>query len=178
MKKLYDEIDIKNKIESLAEEIGRDLVAEVQSTIQEKKLVMDSSLLNSISSDIEDRSTKETVSYLVKVFGNVNYGVFVHEGTRPHFPPIEPILHWVKQKGIGQEIKYKASGKGTLKGSAYKQVKTKNGLTERAYSKEVRSVAYAIAKSISRKGTRGVKFFEIAYAQAKPEIIRKIKETL
>ncbi len=26
------------------------------------------------------------------------YGVFVHEGTKPHYPPFKPIFLWVKQK--------------------------------------------------------------------------------
>lgn len=28
----------------------------------------------------------------------VNYAVFVHEGTRPHFPPLAPLETWVRRK--------------------------------------------------------------------------------
>lgn len=29
---------------------------------------------------------------------NVGYGLYVHEGTRPHWPPLEPLLDWVRLK--------------------------------------------------------------------------------
>lgn len=32
------------------------------------------------------------------VYSDVKHSVFVEYGTRPHFPPIEPILAWVKRK--------------------------------------------------------------------------------
>lgn len=31
---------------------------------------------------------------------NVNYAAFVHEGTRPHFPPISALEKWSKRKGL------------------------------------------------------------------------------
>jgi hypothetical protein len=58
----------------------------------------------------------------VRVGANIKYAVFVHEGTRPHFPPAEPIKKWAYKKlGLrGQEldsatylIQRKISKKGT-----------------------------------------------------------------
>ena len=177
MLKIEDELykNIKSKIEKLVEDIVLEIEKEVVNVIKENDIIMDGSLRKSISSDVIDRSTSETISYLGKVFGNVNYAVFVHEGTKPHFPPIEPIMHWVKRKGIGQQFYIKSKRAIATK---RKSVRTKSGFSEQKYSSEVRSVAYAIAKSISRKGTRGIKFFEMALAQARPEITRRIKETL
>lgn len=31
---------------------------------------------------------------------NVKYAIYVHEGTRPHWPPIEAITPWAKRHGI------------------------------------------------------------------------------
>lgn len=49
---------------------------------------------------------------------------YVEHGTRPHFPPIEPLKNWVRQKGIATE------------------------------ENEVESIAFSIARHISVHGTR------------------------
>lgn len=56
------------------------------------------------------------------------YGEPVEMGTRPHFPPVAPIQHWVEKK-IG------LSGK------------------------EAKSMAFLIARAISKRGTKGAKMF-------------------
>lgn len=33
----------------------------------------------------------------------LNYAEYVELGTRPHFPPIEPLIDWVKTKGIATD---------------------------------------------------------------------------
>jgi hypothetical protein len=44
--------------------------------------------------------------WVVRVGSNIKYAVFVHEGTRPHFPPSAPIKKWAYKKlGLrGQEL--------------------------------------------------------------------------
>jgi len=37
-----------------------------------------------------------------KVGTNVHYAPYVEFGTRPHWPPLEPILRWVTQKARGK----------------------------------------------------------------------------
>ena len=175
MKSLENEFRgmIVTEIEKLAENIALKLEADTVDVIDENDIRSEGSLRKSISSETLNRSTEAVLSYLVKVFGNVNYAVFVHEGTKPHFPPIEPIMRWVKNKGIGQQFYIKSKRAVATK---RKPVKTKSGVSEQKYSSEVRSVAYAIAKSISRKGTRGKKFFELALAQAEPTILKMAGE--
>lgn len=175
LRSLEDEFGriIITEIEKLAENIALKLEAETVDVIDENDIRSEGSLRKSISSETLNRSTNATLSYLIKVFGNVNYSVFVHEGTRPHFPPIEPIMRWVKNKGIGQQFYIKSKRAIATKRKA---VKTKSGVSEKRYSSEVRSVAYAIAKSISKKGTRGKKFFELALAQAEPTILKMANE--
>lgn len=62
----------------------------------------------------------------------MNYAIAVELGTRPHFPPIEPLIDWVKAKlGIQEE-------------------------------KAARGAAFAIAKKISVRGTVGQFPFQLA----------------
>jgi hypothetical protein len=35
---------------------------------------------------------------LLRVGTNLKYAIYVHEGTKPHYPPLAPILRWVRQK--------------------------------------------------------------------------------
>jgi len=62
----------------------------------------------------------------------MNYAIAVELGTKPHFPPIEPLIDWVKAKlGITSE-------------------------------KAARGAAFAIAKKISMFGTVGQFPFQLA----------------
>lgn len=70
----------------------------------------------------------------------LNYAPPVELGTRPHFPPVEALIDWVKAK---------------------------LGITG---DKEARSVAFLVARKISRQGTKGQKMFEGSLEHMTPEI--------
>jgi hypothetical protein len=59
------------------------------------------------------------------------YSIFVHEGTRPHWPPIQAITPWAKRHGIPP---------------------------------------FLVARSIARKGTKAVPFFDIAVQKSQNRI--------
>ena len=61
------------------------------------------------------------------------YALPVEIGTKPHFPPLEPLIDWVK-------VKLNISGE-----------------------KEARGVAFLIARKISRQGTKGQRPFGQAF---------------
>lgn len=63
----------------------------------------------------------------------------VEDGTRPHMPPSSALLLWVKKK----------LGVGD--------------------EKQAKSIAFAIAKAISRRGTKGVHMFALAFQQLEQE---------
>ncbi len=63
----------------------------------------------------------------------------VEAGTRPHFPPTSGLVLWVKRK---------------------------LGVSD---EKQALSIAFAIAKTIARRGTKGAHMFEIAYNQLQGE---------
>lgn len=56
---------------------------------------------------------------------NLDYGVYVHEGTRPHWPPYKegtPLGRWAKQKGINPYLVARSiSRKGTKANPFFKK---------------------------------------------------------
>ena len=69
------------------------------------------------------------------------YGESVEAGTKPHFPPVAPIRHWVERK---------------------------LGIT----GKEAGSVAFLIARAISKRGTKGAGMFEKSFDENEAAVIR------
>ncbi len=69
------------------------------------------------------------------------YGESLEMGTKAHFPPVDPLQHWVEKK-------LHITGKAA------------------------RSVAFLIARAISRRGTKGVHMSEKGFAEQEAAIIR------
>ena len=70
----------------------------------------------------------------------VNYAVPVELGTKPHFPPIEPLVDWVRQK------------------------------LDIADEKQARGVAFLIARKISRRGTQGAFMFTHTFEREEAKV--------
>ncbi len=68
------------------------------------------------------------------------YGESVEMGTKPHFPPVEPIRHWVEKK-LGYD------------------------------EKEAKSIAFLIARAISKRGTQGAKMFTKSFERHESQVI-------
>ena len=73
------------------------------------------------------------------------YGEPVELGTRPHFPPVAPLQHWVEKK---------------------------LGLS----GKEAKSVAYLIARAISKRGTPARKMFTDNVTKHEAAVIRILEQ--
>ena len=84
---------------------------------------------------------------VVGVGENVPYGIFVHENTKPHFPPLEPLEKWVRYKNLANQ-----NGKGV-------------SLKSSSIDAKIKSIAFAIALKIYRKGTTGLPFLKMALSQ-------------
>lgn len=93
---------------------------------------------------------------VVGIGSNVPYAIFRHEGTKPHWPPLLPIYNWVIRKGF-VKIRSKPSTKGRLRA-------LKKSEFERVDS-EMRSIAFLIARKISKKGTTGLQFLRMSLNQ-------------
>lgn len=74
----------------------------------------------------------------------LQHGLPVEMGTKPHFPPVAPIRHWVERK---------------------------LGLSGR----EADSAAFAIARAISKRGTKGAGMFAKAIEDNEAAIIRLLE---
>lgn len=70
------------------------------------------------------------VNVVGRVFDPVGYAVPVEAGARPHFPPVEPLQLWVRRV---------------------------LGISD---EKEVRSVAFLVARAISKRGTKARDMFK------------------
>ena len=72
----------------------------------------------------------------------VRYAVFVHEGTRPHFPPLAPLEVWVRRKlrvkgtevtRVAKSIQYKIGRHGTTAFPFFR-------ITEKRYGKTIQKM--------------------------------------
>ena len=67
----------------------------VKTKIQEKDKIASGNLLASISTKIEVNGSVYTV-----ILNSLDYLKYLETGTKPHWPPTEPILRWVKDKRL------------------------------------------------------------------------------
>ena len=67
----------------------------IKTKIQEKDKIASGNLLASISTKIEVDGSVYTV-----ILNSLNYLKYLETGTKPHWPPTEPILRWVKDKRL------------------------------------------------------------------------------
>ena len=67
----------------------------VKAKMQEKDKIASGNLLASISTKIEVNGSVYTV-----ILNSLDYLKYLETGTKPHWPPSEPILKWVKDKRL------------------------------------------------------------------------------
>lgn len=154
-KVIYDEVL------KLAHRIKSILVAKVVEVIDKENLIATGELRKSMDGEVLSKVDE----LIIRVFTNAvspegfPYPIAVHEGTKPHFPPIEPIAKWVVRKKL-----------------SLGDIKRRGSIAKMAESEKIRRIAFAIAKKMSKKGTKGVKFFEIALKEAMPQIENEISK--
>ena len=176
MKSKLEEIEQKvlAQLSVLANSIALELVKNVQNVISDNGKVNTGNLRKSISHDI----TKQAEVILVKVFSNSSYSAYVHDGTRPHWPPIERIALWVEKKGLATTYTAKGNKRRAPKTKYLAHLNMQTGTIvgehEGMYSKEVKQLAFLIARKISRVGTQGLKFFELGLKMSEPFINEEI----
>jgi len=156
--------------EKLANKIALILERETAQVITDNNIIATGNLRKSIGSSVE----KSIVGYLITAFTNAGYSLFVSDGTRPHFPPITAIRDWVKIKGLAYNIK---SSKKKKSGAAFGNVKAIRSYKTMNDYNQINQIASAIAWSIYHKGTKGIKFFDLALKQAMPIIEKELEGT-
>lgn len=126
------------------------LHADADAIIRKNKAIGRGELIRNLREDVYIQAGK-----IIGVFGvgaNVPYGIFRHEGTKPHFPPIEPIAKWVVLKGLFRN--------NTGKVTTFSRVKKSANQTA-----SVNAIAFLIARKISKKGTTGLAFLKLSLQQ-------------
>lgn len=76
------------------------------------------------------------------------HAAVIEHGSRPHFPPINPLVEWVKRKGMAKD------------------------------EEEARRIAHAIARKIAERGTEPRHFMAKAWARLPPILAREIQRAL
>ena len=76
------------------EDIGLDIVEAATRYLDKHGVNVDGDLRNSITSEVK----RELGLMSLDAGTNVRHAIFVHEGTRPHWPPKAPIRRWVFKK--------------------------------------------------------------------------------
>ena len=67
----------------------------VRTKIQKKDKIASGNLLANITTKVEVNGSVYTV-----ILNSLNYLKYLETGTKPHWPPTEPILKWVKDKRL------------------------------------------------------------------------------
>lgn len=145
----FEPKDIGKRIEGAVEEelavIGLEVVADAVEFLNTpgddgRIISMDGSLAGSMISETEN----EDGFVSVEIGPTAHYGLYRHEGTRPHWAPIEPLRYWVQKKlGITGE-------------------------------KDINSVARAVQVKIATKGTEGKPFLTTPFERHKGTVAKRI----
>lgn len=149
--------ELQNKVRITLEQFVRQCCEKIRvdakEIIRNNKTIATGQLDKNITTDI--LITASRIVGVVGVNSNVLYGIFVHEGTRPHFPPVYIIQQWIIQKGL-------------LKNAKGKRV-TLNRLGKKKnydeYHSTLKSIAFLIARKIAKKGTVALPFLRLALNQ-------------
>lgn len=105
-----------------------------------------------------------------RVGSPVGYGSYVEMGTRPHYPPIEPLYRWVEEKFkyLSMEVEF-SSGRALPTGKGKRRFTSKTEYTEsrtgNTYNRQIYRVAKAIQQSIGKRGTVGKRYMRAALEQ-------------
>lgn len=165
---IFDQVrmTVLGSIEIFADQVKELLVRHVTEIIQ-KNASDTGRLAGSISGKIDIKAAQ----IVIEVLSNMSYDVYVHEGTRPHYPDLQAILAWVKRKKLAGVYSVKTRERASVS----RKLNKKYGAGYNQYVEDL-IVARKIAWKIYRKGTKGIKFFELALKAAMPEVEQKIAQ--
>ncbi len=99
-------IEIKglDKLRKALDSAPRDIAAEMKRSIYASLLILQMAARERVPKDMSNLA--ENIKPVMKgsfegqLLADTKYALFVHEGTRPHFPPIDAIEPWARRHGI------------------------------------------------------------------------------
>lgn len=90
-----------------------------------------------------------------RIFSDAPHAAAVENGSRPHFPPLEPLIAWVKLRGMQGLRGGKLAGRTSRPAAKAVRNMLRNQEVDGALGVDApRAVAYAIALAISKRGTK------------------------
>ncbi len=146
-------------LEQFLHKILLKIISDADKIIRENKAVASGEMVRNLRETVYQEAGK--IIGVAGVGKNVPYGVFRHEGTKPHFPPVDAIKSWVIKKGLVGGKATERSLKRTKKGVAADQL--------------AGHIAFLIARKISKKGTTGIPFMKMALEQNRNYILSQLK---
>ena len=102
----------------------------------------------------------------------LKYAGSIEFGSRPHTPPLEPLIEWVRRKGIGTAFTLHTFKSGKKKGQSIKRAVLKGNRLK--YNQM--SIAFLIQMSIKRKGTKAYPFLMPAFNYIAPIFTQRIEK--
>lgn len=143
-------------VQLVLDDYGKEFTEQMKMRLQTKNSkgynrVASGALLSSIRTTTEPNSNHS----VYKVFlHHKDYLKYIENGTRPHYPPIKPLVTWVKEKRI-------PTGDG-----------------KKGHLPTEKQVAYMVQRKIGREGTQGTPYVEQTQNIVYPRFERRIQEAV
>jgi hypothetical protein len=156
--------EIKAIILPVLNRIALDIRTNAIRIIDKEKLVYTGKLRRSIQAKVKLDSDDPHILVYVADAGDMKYAKYIHEGIKPHMPPLDPIREWVRKKGLHRSSlsaawnEAKASNKGKPRAAKIK----KGDLETRA----INNIAWAVAIAMKKKGRKPTPFLKLAIQMA------------
>ena len=97
------------------------------------------------------------------------HAAFVEHGTRPHWPPLQPLIDWVIAKGLASATHGDRDRQGRFLPASQR-------VSSKTQEENARAIARRIQVAIAQRGTKPIRFFRKAVDRIEPEIIEHIIE--
>ncbi|MFA5628147.1 MAG: hypothetical protein WC965_11845 [Thiohalomonadaceae bacterium] len=130
--------------------------------VDAEKMVVTGMLRASIQTKLILESDDQHIEVYVNDPGNnkLKYAKYLHEGIKPHMPPLDPIRQWVAKKGLHKTALAAAWNKTKQSNQGMKRhAQKKKGELE---SRLIDSIAWAVAINMKKKGKKPVPFLSLA----------------
>ena len=134
--------------------------------IDDEKMVCTGLLRTSIQAKLIIDDENPRIELFVNDPGNskLKYAKYLHEGIKPHMPPLAPIKKWVAVKGI-HKSSFRSAWEKTKQGN--KGVSRKNQIKkDDLEDRLITNIAWAIAINMKKKGKKPVPFLKLAIQMA------------
>lgn len=151
----FFEGDIQGALERAVEAeltaFGEDVRAAVVAYLDEQGINVDGQLSRSVTHEV----SREVDDIVVSIGPTAHYGLYRHEGTRPHWAPIAPLRDWVRKKLGIQATKTEEDVAFVTKSGELVNFRAKVNLQEK--------VARALQRKIAKEGTEGDPYLAVPF---------------